>query len=326
MSDCTTIPSNPDVSGIGIRVNLYITMLLVAIIPETKSTSPLLHGLITNAGISGVALLITALIQTSKNSLSLYHAVFIIHILYFTGILVAPSGNYKGSVHSHLRRAIMAVVMTYGSVLLFTGYAFYVWARAPTFGQNHECNSQIKYIFFFKSISVTTGWLRRLWMAGLGISLALLILLPLISCLCICLLGDGSGSGSSSGGGVKRTSTKSSKFLAAVYGVVMLELYEKRNQHLLSAGENQWTFGQIFSIIQIISVFNELLHFLLSGCSADEEEEGEPGDEEPVNAQPQQPDSASIGSRKTRLPTFSMPWKRKEEKKDNSRDNTPTTV
>ena len=69
-------------------------MLLVAVIPETASTAPLLHGLITNAGISGVALLITAIIQTSKHSLSLYHAIFIIHILYFTGILVAPSGKH----------------------------------------------------------------------------------------------------------------------------------------------------------------------------------------------------------------------------------------
>jgi hypothetical protein len=297
-------------------------MLLVAVIPETVSTRPLLRGLVTNAGISGVALLITAIIQTSKNSLSLYHAIFIIHILYFTGMLVAPSGNYQGSMQSHLRRAILALIMTYGSVLLFTGFAFYIWARAPTFGQNHECNSQIKYIFFFKSVIVTTGWLRRLWMAGLGISLALLIVVPLASCLCMCFLGDASGS-SSGGGGMKETSKKSSKLLAAVYGVVMLELYEKRNQHLLTAGEDQWTFGQIFSIIQMISVLNEVLHFLLSGCSAEEEEEGEPGDEEQVNAQAQQPDSASIRSQKTRLPKFSMPWKRKE---DDSGGNTPTTV
>jgi len=159
-------------------------------------------------------------------------------------------------------------------------------------------------------------------MAGLGISLALLIVVPLASCLCMCFLGDASGS-SSGGGGMKETSKKSSKLLAAVYGVVMLELYEKRNQHLLTAGEDQWTFGQIFSIIQMISVLNEVLHFLLSGCSAEEEEEGEPGDEEQVNAQAQQPDSASIRSQKTRLPKFSMPWKRKE---DDSGGNTPTTV
>jgi hypothetical protein len=67
---------------------------------------------------------------------------------------------------------------------------------------------------------------------------------------------------------------------------------ERRNQHLLTAGEDQWTFSQIFSITQMISVLDEVLHFLL--CSADEEEEGEPGDEEQVNAQAQQPDSASI--------------------------------
>ena len=110
MSDttCTTIPANSDVSGIGvsfltqssvdtnftwqIRVNLYITMLLMAIIPEVEITKPLLEVLVGNAGISGLALLVTAIVQTVQKQLSLYHAIFIIHMLYFTGIMVAPSG------------------------------------------------------------------------------------------------------------------------------------------------------------------------------------------------------------------------------------------
>ncbi|KIL56991.1 hypothetical protein M378DRAFT_88472 [Amanita muscaria Koide BX008] len=283
MSTCTTIDSNADVSGIGIRVNLYISMLLVAIIPETNQTTPLLNVLVTNAGISGLALLITAIVQTAQQNLSLYHAIFIIHILFFTGVLVAPTGNYKGNIRSHLRRAIVAFIMTYGSVLLFTGYAFYIWAKAPTFGKNSECNDQIMYVFFFASVSATVGWLRRLWMAGLGITLAMLTLIPLASCLCLYSFGGG-GSRSS----IRKTSIKVSKPLAAIYGVVMLELYEKRNLHLLTSGENDFTFGQIMALVQIISALNEVFHFLLGGCTGEEEEEK---DDESTTSQPQQPDS-----------------------------------
>ncbi|KAM6490041.1 hypothetical protein JOM56_014620 [Amanita muscaria] len=277
MSTCT-IDSNADVSGIGIRVNLYISMLLVAIIPETNQTTPLLNVLVTNAGISGLALLITAIVQTAQQNLSLYHAIFIIHILFFTGVLVAPTGN----IRSHLRRAIVAFIMTYGSVLLFTGYAFYIWAKAPTFGKNSECNDQIVYVFFFASVNATVGWLRRLWMAGLGITLAMLTLIPLASCLCHSFGGGGSRS-------IRKTSIKVSKPLAAIYGVVMLELYEKRNQHLLSSGENDFTFGQIMALVQIISALNEVFHFLLGGCTGEEEEEEK--DDESTTSQPQQPDS-----------------------------------
>ena len=67
-------------------------MLLMAIIPEIEITKPLLEVLVGNAGISGLALLITAIVQTVQKKLSLYHAIFIIHMLYFTGIMVAPSG------------------------------------------------------------------------------------------------------------------------------------------------------------------------------------------------------------------------------------------
>ena len=68
-------------------------MLLMALIPEVDITKPLLEVLVGNAGISGLALLVTAIVQTVQNQLSLYHAIFIIHMLYFTGIMVAPSGK-----------------------------------------------------------------------------------------------------------------------------------------------------------------------------------------------------------------------------------------
>jgi hypothetical protein len=201
-------------------------MLLMAIIPEVEITKPLLEVLVGNAGISGLALLVTALAETVKKQLSLYHAIFIIHMLYFTGIMVVPSGKqnvglshlsrpdlggfkgkYEGNKINFTLRILISFVMTYGSVMLFTGYAFYVWATAPTFGTNPECNNEIKYIFFFRSVRATVGWLRKLWMVGLGATLGLMILVPLASCLCLCFLGSAGGGRSS----IRKNTVKYSK-------------------------------------------------------------------------------------------------------------------
>jgi len=77
---------------------------------------------------------------------------------------------------------------------------------------------------------------------------------------------------------MRKNTVKYSKPLAAIYGVVMLELYETRNKHLVAGGENQWTFGQIMALVQIISTFNEMLHFIISLFSRSDEEDGGFGD------------------------------------------------
>ncbi|KAF8330677.1 hypothetical protein F5887DRAFT_1178591 [Amanita rubescens] len=270
MSSCTTIAANPDVSGIGIRVNLYMTMLLMALIPEIPGvTTPLLDVIASGAGISGVALLITAIVETVKGQLSLYHAIFIIHMLYFTGVMVAPSGGYKGTMSTLTIRAVVTIGLTYGCIMLFTGYAFYIWAKAPTFGRFSECNDEIKYIFFFHPVRATAIWLRKLWMAILGISLAFLVVFPVMG-LCCSMCGCYWTIQRTNRGPVTITDVISAyisqlaKPLTVVYGVVMLELYEKLNKHLLSSGEQQWTFGQIMALVQIISTVNEVFHFLMS--------------------------------------------------------------
>jgi hypothetical protein len=68
-------------------------MILLAIIPRTPNTEELLNSLYANAGISGFGLLLTAIIQTAMNQLSLFHALFILHILFFLGTGVSPMGK-----------------------------------------------------------------------------------------------------------------------------------------------------------------------------------------------------------------------------------------
>ena len=78
-----------------IRINLYVTMIIMVLVPNIPGrTAPLLGVVEGNAGLSGFALLLTAIAYTAHGGqLSLYHAIFIIHILLFTGITVVPAGT-----------------------------------------------------------------------------------------------------------------------------------------------------------------------------------------------------------------------------------------
>lgn len=46
----------------------------------------------------------------------------------------------------------------------------------------------------------------------------------------------------------------------------MLELYGRRSNDVLAPGEQQWTFGQIMALIQILNTLNESLHCLITGA------------------------------------------------------------
>ncbi|KAM6490040.1 hypothetical protein JOM56_014619 [Amanita muscaria] len=276
MSDCT-ITTNPDVSGIGIRANLYATVLLMALIPDLPGrTSPLVEVLAENAGISGLALLITAINETRRGNLSLYHAIYIIHMLYFTGIMVAPAGHYKRNTEK--RRAILSGLITYGCYLLFTMYGLYVWGKGTKFWDvgsftcpnpnNEEINSKIEYIVFFRPVPVSAIWLRVVWMAGLGVSLALLVFVPVFGCISV--FGQGvippQGQPPHPKNPLFLWVLWVGKILTAVYGVATLEIYEKTNLHsgVLAGPEDEWTFGQVFAMVQLVTTLNEAIHCFMS--------------------------------------------------------------
>ena len=52
----------------------------------------LLDSLNANAGLTSFSLLVTAIIQTFQKKLDLYHAIFVLHIIYSLGVIVYLSG------------------------------------------------------------------------------------------------------------------------------------------------------------------------------------------------------------------------------------------
>jgi hypothetical protein len=79
-----------------IRVNFYVTIILLTVIPETPETEEVLLALSSNAGLAGLGLLVTAIVQTATKQLSFFHALFIFHILFFLGIGATSMGECSG--------------------------------------------------------------------------------------------------------------------------------------------------------------------------------------------------------------------------------------
>lgn len=105
---------------------------------------------------------------------------FILHLLTFVGVSVGPSGYYAWT---SVRVGIHTVftILASATHLIF---AFYVWANAPTFGSQPECNDQVKYVLFFFTVRATVPWLRVVWLCLLAAICAVAILVPFIILCC----------------------------------------------------------------------------------------------------------------------------------------------
>ncbi|KAI0250810.1 hypothetical protein BJV78DRAFT_537311 [Lactifluus subvellereus] len=272
------IASNSDVAGIGIRVNFYVTMLLLALVPKMPETEEVLAALYSNAGLSGLGLLVTAIVQTATRQLSLFHAIFVFHILFFLGIGAAPMGKYKWS----RSRFIIGVLAQLVAVIGFTGWALYLWVHVKDYGSQVGCNDKVKYVLMFVSVRATKPWVRDSWIAILVASAVGLLIRFGISAVYRFTLQevektDKREEEGERGGKGEEGEGKESKggwyfdmdilsLLWAIYATVMLELTVRRNdiQHggIVNI-DNAWAFGQILSAVMIIASLNEVVHFFL---------------------------------------------------------------
>ncbi|KAF8478158.1 hypothetical protein DFH94DRAFT_82769 [Russula ochroleuca] len=292
---CQTVSANTDVLGIGIRINFYYTILLLAVIPQRESTEELLNTLYTTAGTSGFGLLLTAIIQTAKHKLSLFHALFILHILFFLGIGASPMGKYRWT----RSRVVLGVLIQYASVVIFAAWSLYLWANVKDYGSQPECNDQIKYVLFFVTVRATAPWLRDLWITALALgAVGLMVWFGVkavklfvnnhveeaeeaIQMKSIAGKETPTETPETPLPGETEQSKKSWYFhvsrsipfvFSAIYATVMLELTVSRNAAHFQNGtdiasgvvqvDNTWAFGQVLSVVMIFVNVNEILHFL----------------------------------------------------------------
>jgi len=253
-----TIPANSDIVGIGTRINFYATILLISLIPETELTTELLDGLYENSVFLGLGLVITAVIQTIQGQLDLYHAIFVMQIIFSLDFVYAY-GMRRFSHSRNALRSVLLVSIQMFSTAVFTIWLLYVWAQNSRFGSQPECTHVVKYVLFFASVHATATWLRAFFI--IGIVFAACSLLLGFGSIIVSLKTEPSKEQRSgvSDEKVDGTGGKSiyKHFLtfpvgSAIYGVTTLELIVQRNRSNVESGENDWGFGQIVALVLLL--------------------------------------------------------------------------
>ncbi|PPQ96480.1 hypothetical protein CVT26_010474 [Gymnopilus dilepis] len=169
---CTGISSNPDISGPGVRIALYLQSLLsVLLVRFSPDDAPGAYWSMTSTAFS---LIVSAIVTSAKGEISLLDGIVVVYVLILP-ILVSAFGlseivtpqskkNATRSVHSPL-----LIVANWTRSALTYSFALYVWISAPTFGQGPpECNAATRLIFFGASLPAL-GSGRWLNLAGWGI-------------------------------------------------------------------------------------------------------------------------------------------------------------
>ena len=165
-----------------------MTILLTAITPENGHTDELLDGLYKNSVINGLSLVITAVIQTIEQQLDLYHAIFVMQILFSLNFVYGYGMAYiYSSINSETltrrwggvgqRRFIrsdqkdfrMKIFIGFQTLttVVFTVWLLYVWIKGSNFGSQPNCNYLVKYVLFFADVRATVTWLRVLFIMNL---------------------------------------------------------------------------------------------------------------------------------------------------------------
>ncbi|KAK4171725.1 hypothetical protein QBC36DRAFT_339411 [Triangularia setosa] len=264
------IDPNPDVVGVGIRVSLYVLALSYHIFTYVFNSAELSGAIESSLGVTGLALFLTAVITTARQSLGLFHALCIFHLLGIVGLSAQPRGRYPtGVVRKVVFMAFYVVVMT-GSL----AYLIFVFATAPTFGDQAECNDSTVYVLFGVNIPATSAGLRWTLVAGLAVLLlGFGLWLLFVSCVAVdAMFGRkvpvdvfGPQDQSLEGNGGKRKRPPPYQLVSylagTIYLAVMLELIIQRNA--LAPGLEEWSFGQVLAVTMLIGPLIELASLLL---------------------------------------------------------------
>ncbi|KAI2732718.1 hypothetical protein CBS147332_1857 [Penicillium roqueforti] len=300
-STACIIQANPDVSGAGIRISIYtlclggsIVSYLLRVFAPGEDQEEFSRGVCSALGLQGLALLCTAIYQTVRGDLTLFHAICVVHLLAILGMDLVSKGRYEGlgPWRLYFFSAIQILVLA-----AFLSLNVYVWVTAPQFGSQPLCNKDTVYVVFGVSIKSTSPVFRYIILGTLGAVVAGYALV--FTCILPCLCGYAAyrrrhPDAGNRIEGQKRgwmnwfmevnhpiyqdhpepperlhgqallnfTLNKVAYCSFCIYLIVSLEQTIHRNN--LDPEEKGWTFGQVIAIFLLLGVANELLNVLLA--------------------------------------------------------------
>jgi hypothetical protein len=211
--------------------------------------------------LQGLSLLCTAIYETVSGQLTLFHAICTVHLLALLGISIVSKGAYKGLGPIRQAAHILITVITSVALIAFNGV---VWATAPTFGSQTECNAYTYYVIFGVSIQAIGPVFR--WLILAGFIIGLLGYGPWLVVSWFMHQRRAGADGDTDEDLDRPNGREVMDMLAAVafsiYAIVSLEQMIQRNP--VNASEDVWTFGQIMAMFLLLGVANEVLNLILA--------------------------------------------------------------
>lgn len=221
-----------------------------------------------------------------------------LHLLSLLGFGLVAQRRYEGGMNRWMVLAALRVVIA-GA---FVGLTAYIWATAPTFGSQPECNAQTLYVVFGVSIRAADDVFRYVilgLMAAMAVGWVVSMVFAVAFASCCC--------GGVRGGARRvRDANPDLEILKTVllrikisdprhkqnmvygqvvqvlvhtginvYMIVTLEDIVKKNN--LSDEEKEWTFGQVLAIFVLLGVVVEVVNMLLGKLDTKEEAASETG-------------------------------------------------
>ncbi|KAH6887110.1 hypothetical protein B0T10DRAFT_563328 [Thelonectria olida] len=256
------IEGNADVSGVGVRLSIYILCLAgrtLSYLLNQRKGEPAVKfnkAVASLLSVQGLALLCTALFETFNDRLSLFHSIVVLHLLALLGFTLVTRGTHQ---YNDSERHIVEHILNALTYVLFGVLSCYTWVEAPELGDNPGCNKSVKYVIFGQDIAATTEALRNGMLGASALLSSAFILASLTSILiprrkkwfpnCRQLFRR-----------YKEDKTAGAVSLGsyvafAVYVIVSLELIIARNKSIV--GDEEWTFGQTLSLFMLIGLVTE---------------------------------------------------------------------
>ncbi|KAJ5310044.1 uncharacterized protein N7443_002505 [Penicillium atrosanguineum] len=256
-STVCVIEANPDVTGVGIRASIYALCLggtvvsyLLRVLSPGEDEAEFSRGVSSALGMQGLALLCTAIYQTFRTELTLFHAICVVHLLALLGMDIISKGRYAG--FGPWRLWFFAVIQII-ALAAFIAFNVYLWVTAPQFGAQPTCNPDTVYVVFGVSIKATSPVFRYIILGSLGSIAAGFVLVFTYAEEHERLHGQALRN---------YTLNRLAYFGLCIYLIVSLEQTIQRNN--LDPEERGWTFGQVIAIFLLLGVANELFNVVLA--------------------------------------------------------------
>ncbi len=233
--------------------------------------------------LQGLALLFTAIYQTFRTQLTLFHAICVLHLLSLLGFGLTARGRYGTKGRNRRFVVLASQFLIAGAFLAFAGY---IWATAPRFGSQPQCNATTVYVVFGVSIRATEVVFRYV-ILGLMIATVVgtVVGMACFGAVAVCMCGVRrkdrivrSDDVAMAGHVLSRIRFEDGKGKSAalqseivgvvlwtgvnVYAIITLEQTIQRND--LGPEEREWSFGQVLALFMLAGVAVEVLNIFLA--------------------------------------------------------------